>query len=60
MVLFVYYVVLLVYYVVLLCLAHNYQESACLSELRALKECCEKLKPEIQQYSVHCGGVVKN
>ena len=46
-------------YVMWYYLVHNCQESACLSELRALKECCEKLKPEIRQYSVHCGGVVK-
>ena len=34
-------------YVIMYYLVHNYQESACLSELRALKEFCEKLKPEI-------------
>jgi len=38
--------------------AHRYQESACQAEIRALRECCQKLKPEVLQHCSHCATVV--
>jgi len=38
--------------------AHRYQESACQAEIWALRECCQKLKPEILKHCSHCATVV--
>lgn len=42
-----------------LCAANDYRESACVAAVAALRECCERLPPEVLRYSVHCAGVVR-